>query len=284
MKKDWFFETAYPETTIGLKIKQKLYSGKSKFQKIQFIDTESFGRMLVLDGVVQATVRDEFIYHEMIAHVPLCAHPNPRQVLIIGGGDGGVVREALKHPSVEKVTLVEIDNKVIELCKKYLPETANALDDPRVEVRCEDGAKFIEDKTAIYDAVIVDSSDPVGPSTVLFAEEFYRHLANSLKKDGILIRQSGSSFLLQEPLKAVYQTIRKVFQHTTMYTAAVPTYIGGFFTFVYASQSLRPADFNAILIGERYAHMSGKTQYYNPAIHLASFALPNYLQEMLRKD
>jgi spermidine synthase len=281
MKKDWFYETAYPETTIGLKIKEKLYTGKSKFQKIEFMDTDSFGRMLVLDGVVQATVRDEFIYHEMIAHVPLCAHPDPRQVLIIGGGDGGVVREVIKHPNIAKVTLVEIDSKVIELCKKYLPETAQALDDPKVEVRCEDGAKFIADKTAVYDVVIVDSSDPVGPSTVLFAEEFYRCLSNSLKKDGMLIRQSGSSFLLQEPLKQVYQTIHKVFQYTTLYTAAIPTYIGGFFTFVYASQSIAPTRFDSSLIAERYARMSGKTGYYNPAMHQASFALPNYLEELM---
>lgn len=286
LKKNWFVETAYPDVTIALEVSEKLYSGKSQFQKIEIYQTKRFGKMLALDGVVQTTVGDEYVYHEMITHVPLCSHPEPQNILIIGGGDGGVAREALKHSSVEKITLVEIDAKVVEFSKKYLPEiSGGAFDSPKLEVRLEDGAKFIKNKSETYDVIIVDSSDPIGPSTVLFSEGFNHDLAKSLKPDGIVVRQSGSSFFLQEPLQDLYRTMCKVFRHNALYTAAVPTYIGGFFTFVFAtrepSKSCRPCDLDKLKL--RYAKLAGKTRYYNPELHLASFQLPNYLADLLVK-
>lgn len=284
MKKNYFFETAYPDVTIGLEVTEKLYVGKSKFQKIEIYETRRLGKMLVLDGVVQTTVGDEFIYHEMMSHVPMCQHPQPEHILIIGGGDGGVAKEILKHASVQKVTLVEIDGKVVELCKKHMPEIAQkAWNNPKLEVRIEDGAKFIEGKTEAYDVVIVDSSDPVGPSTVLFSEHFCRAIAKSLKPGGILIRQSGSSFFLQEPFKELFHVIAKIFPITTVYGAAIPTYIGGFFTFVFASKTLSPLSASLPALQASYRKINGKTNYYTPELHLASFQLPGYISHMMGK-
>src|SRR3989338_6157795 len=189
----WFSETLHPSVRQTLKIKEVLHSGKTPFQKIQIVDTEQFGKALILDGVVQTTEKDEFIYHEMTTHVPLFSHPNPKRVLVIGGGDGGIAREVLKHP-VEEVYLVEIDEQVITLSQKYLCGICKGVfKDSRTRVRVEDGAKFITEQTIPFDVVIIDSTDPIGPAKVLFSKKFYQSIKRVLSPAGILARQTGST-------------------------------------------------------------------------------------------
>jgi spermidine synthase len=282
MKSNWFYEDLYPDDVkLGLKVKRNLYSGRSKFQKIKFIDTYRFGKTLILDGVIQTTTVDEFIYHEMMTHVPMLSHPNPEDVLIIGGGDGGILREVLKY-DIKSVTLVEIDEKVIQFSKKYLKEIEqNSFNDKRLNLVIDDGAKFIKGKKKAFDVVIIDSPDPIGPAEVLFSEEFYRDVSDSLKKGGVVSRQSGSTFLQDDEVKDSYLKLKKVFKYTFIYTAAIPTYIGGLFSFIYASHKINPTKIPLRKLEERFKKVKGKTRYYNPEIHLASFKLPNYLKELV---
>lgn len=284
MKSNWFYEDLYPDDVkLGLKVKRNLYSGRSKFQKIKFIETYRFGKTLILDGVIQTTTVDEFIYHEMMTHVPMLSHPNPEDVLIIGGGDGGILREVLKY-DIKSVTLVEIDEKVIQFSKKYLKEIEqNSFNDKRLNLVIDDGAKFIKGKKKTFDVVIIDSPDPIGPAEVLFSEEFYRDVSDSLKKGGVVSRQSGSTFLQDNEVRDSYLKLKKVFKYTFIYTAAIPTYIGGLFSFIYASHNLNPTRIPLKKLEERFKEVKGGTRYYNPEVHLASFKLPNYLKELVER-
>ncbi len=276
MKNSWFYEHLHPNLRAGYKFKKLIYSGSSAFQKMKIIDTHSYGRALILDDVVQTTESDEFIYHEMMSHVPLFSHPAPKNVLIIGGGDGGVLREVLSHP-VKKATMVEIDARVVDLCAKYLPSiSGNAFKDRRANLVFADGAKFIRNSGEKYDVIIVDSSDPIGPAKILFQKKFYRDALNILSPGGIMVRQTGSTFLQKDEIRYSYDMYRKVFRHHALYLAPVPTYVGGFFSFMFGSNKVNPKKITLSAINKRYRALKLKTKYYNPQLHLASFAIPNH--------
>lgn len=210
----WFTEKQTEDLEITCRIVKTLHIEKTKYQELALIETPQFGRMLVLDGAIQTTEKDEFVYHEMITHVPLFTHPNPENVLVIGGGDGGTIREILKHSSVNKAVLVEIDERVVEISKKFLPTISNALDDPRAKVVIEDGIKYVKENKNQFDVIIIDSTDPVGPAVGLFAVDFYRAVHEALRDGGIIVAQTESPFYNQELISKVYKNIRSIFPIT----------------------------------------------------------------------
>lgn len=278
LKGVWFTELQTKDLTIGCAVKKVLHREKTPYQEIEVFDTDVWGRMLVLDNAIQTTIKDEFVYHEMITHVPLNTHPNPKKVLVIGGGDGGAIREIIKHDTIEKATHVEIDKGVIEAAKKYLPEIAVALleDNPRVEVLIEDGIKHIKEKQNYYDVIIVDSTDPVGPAEGLFAKDFYAAIHRALKEDGIFVAQTESPFYNKDLISKVYKDISSLYPIAKLYAAFVPTYPGGYWTFTMGSKVYDPeeVDINKVRTFE--------TKYYTPELHQASFVLPKFVQDLLK--
>lgn len=274
----WFTEKQTSDLALSFRVKETLHREKSKFQEILVVDTYQYGRLLALDGVVMTTVADEFVYHEMITHVPLFTHPSPQEVAVVGGGDGGSIREILRHPEVKRATLVEIDERVVEVSRQYLPELSSGLSDPRVDIRIEDGIKHMAEVENRYDCVIVDSTDPVGPAVGLFREDFYRSIYRALKEDGIFAAQTESLFLHQDLLLEIVQAIRKVFPIVRVYWAAVPTYPSTAWSFTIGSKKYDP-------LAVDFARFGGKvpfpTKYYTPEIHKAAFVLPAYAAKLL---
>ena len=264
---------------IAIKIKEVLFSEQSKYQKIEILDSDSkLGRILTLDDLMTATEGDEYFYHEMITHIPMMNHPCPKTVLVIGGGDGGTVREVLKHDTVEKVVLCEIDGMVIEACKKYLPTIACELDNPKCEILVEDAIEYIKDKKDMFDIVLIDSTDPMGPGEGLFTEEFYTNVKNSMKKGGIMCAQSESPFVNKEEIKKMYNLLKKVFPICSTFTSNIPTYPGGYWAWAFCSEEVEPLSY----WDERRGEAITKTcKIYNKDYHNARFALPNYLKELL---
>jgi spermidine synthase len=224
------------------------------------------------------TERDEFVYHEMISHVPLVAHPNPKHTLIIGGGDGGTVREILKHTNIEKIDLVEIDNEVIDSCIQYLPNISHGLNDPKVQIFIEDGIKFIEEKHNIFDLIIIDSTDPIGPAEGLFETKFYSSVYKALKSDGIMVTQSESPFQDKNLWSKIYKDISSVFPMAFSYLAYIPTYPSGMWSFTIGSKSVHPVN---DMRNDVATDLSLKTLYYNPSVHKSAFSLPNFLHSEL---
>jgi len=272
----WYTEFQTPNVGITCKTKKTLHTEKTQFQDLALIETEQFGRMLVLDGTVQTTIEDEFVYHEMITHVPLFTHKNPKKVLVIGGGDGGTIREIIKHPSVEKAVLCEIDKSVIDVSKEYLPEISCALGDKRVEVLVADGIKYVNDNKNEFDVIIVDSTDPVGPAVGLFAVDFYKAIYEALKEDGIFVAQTESPFFHKELIKSVYKDVGSIFPITKLYTCAIPTYPSGYWSFTMGSKKYDPLDVDASEIDEL------DTKYYCPQIHKSVFALPKFVADLVK--
>ncbi len=271
----WFAETLYPNVRQSFAIEQVLYQGRSDFQDVTVFKTKDFGRMLVLDGVVQTTERDEFVYHEMLTHLPLFAHGGVRRVLIIGGGDGGILEEVLKHP-VERVVMVEIDAKVIEVSREWLPTICGrAFEDPRAEVVVADGAEFVAETTERFDLIIVDSSDPIGPAEILFAVPFYENCRRCLNPGGAMVVQSGVPFLQGEEAANTYRRLAQVYPHAGFYVAPVPTYYGGFMALGWGGFLDLKA--SAAAAAPRIAAAGLALHYYNAAIHAGAFALPEYL-------
>ncbi|MCE5194948.1 MAG: polyamine aminopropyltransferase [Nitrospiraceae bacterium] len=251
-----------------------LYKGKSKYQEIEVIQNSHFGKMLVLDGVVQITEKDEFFYHEMLTQVALHAHPAPKKVIVIGGGDGGAVREILKHKSVEKVYFIEIDEEVINISKKFFPTVACDIDNPRVEIKCMDGAEFVKGSNADIDAVIVDSTDIVGFATSLFTKEFFTSIKHCLTENGFYVTLSESLHFHKDVVIEVQETMKSVFPVVDIYTAPLATYAGNWWTFSIASKNLSPR--------EMRQKFSVKTKYYSDEIHQQAF-LPKKMYEKLMK-
>lgn len=273
----WFTEKQTENFGITAKIKQTYVSEKTDFQQLDMVETEEFGNMLLLDGMVMTTEKDEFVYHEMIAHVPLHTHPNPKKVLVVGGGDGGVIREILKHPEVEKATLVDIDGKVIEYSKKYLPTIAGKLDDPRVDVQVDDGFMHIANSENEYDVIMVDSTEPVGPAVNLFTKGFYEGIAKALKEDGVFVAQTDNPWFQQDLIRNAYQDVSETFPITRLYTANIPTYPSGLWTFTLGSKKHDPLE----VTEERFHELD--TKYYTNDIHRAAFALPKFVADLLKK-
>ncbi|MFH1767745.1 MAG: polyamine aminopropyltransferase [Candidatus Omnitrophota bacterium] len=277
----WFYENLYSDLKVGFK-STCIYKKKTSFQDMQLHSTGRYGKMLILDGVVQTTEKDEFIYHEMMTHPILLLHPEPKNVLIIGGGDGGILREVLKY-KIKKVVLVEIDKEVVNFSKKYLKRICGkAFDDRRLNLVINDGAKFINSTKEKFDVIIIDSSDPIGPAKVLFSKKFYQQIYKILSDNGIMIRQTGSTMLQPYILRNNYKSVKQIFPFVSVQIAAIPTYIGGFFSFIIASKELNPENIDIKLIEKKYNNAGFKTNYYNPRIHLGSLCLPIYIGRLLK--
>jgi len=272
----WLKEMQLKDVAMTYKVKETLVTRKTEFQDLAIVDTESLGRMLVLDGIVQTTIKDEFVYHEMISHIPLFTHLNPKKVLVVGGGDGGVIREVLKHNSVTKVVLCEIDKAVIEECKKYLPEISCALEDPKCEIFIGDGIKYVKEHKNEFDVIIVDSTDPFSIAEGLFGGNFYKDISESLTKDGIFIAQTETPFFLPETVKKVFSDAKNIFPITKLFMAGIPTYPGGYWSFTIGSKKYDPEKVDISTIPDINA------RYYTPELHKACFVLPKYIQDIIK--
>jgi spermidine synthase len=274
----WFTEQQTENLGLQARIKETLFMGKSNFQDVAVVDSHQFGRMLVLDGVFQTSVADEFIYHEMIAHVPLFTHPSPKNVLVIGGGDGGTIREVVRHDRVEKAEMVEIDGMVVDVCKKFLPEISAAMinQHPKLTLKIGDGISHMKNAENKYDVIIVDCSDPIGPGKGLFTPEFYRNVYKSLKMDGLFVQQTESPFYHQELITYLHKEIGRLFPIAKTYLASIPTYPSGLHCFTMGSKKYDPTAVDT----QNFEQLT--TRYYNKDIHRSSFVLPNFVQDLLK--
>jgi spermidine synthase len=280
MAEKWFRESLHQELQSGIRMDRLIYHGHTEFQSALIFDNDLLGRVLVLDGVVQTTARDEFIYHEMLAHVPLYALENPREVLIIGGGDGGCLEEVLKHP-VDRVTMIELDRGVVDLAREHLGMICGAaFDDPRTELRIEDGAKFLAETKRCFDVIIIDSTDPMGPGEVLFSQDFYGDCRRCLEPTGILVTQNGVPFFQGGEFASSATAFKSLFHYPRFYFTAVPMYLGGCMAFGCASQG---TDAGAVPLAELAARQQVRALdllYYSAAIHQGAFAMPPYMQAL----
>lgn len=272
----WFKEMQTKDMAISCRVIRTLHEEATPFQRLAVVETAQFGRMLILDDVIQTTVTDEFVYHEMISHVALNTHKRPRTVLVIGGGDGGVVREIVKHGAVEKIVHCEIDGAVIEASKRFLPEISCALDNPRVTIVVDDGIKHVREHKNTYDVIIVDSTDPVGPAEGLFTADFYRDIHDALTADGIFVAQTESPFFNRDLIPRLFNDISGIFPLTRLYLANIPTYPGGLWTFTMGSKKYDPLE----VAVEDIPPMD--TRYYSPEIHRTCFVLPPFVKELIK--
>lgn len=278
----WFNETLYKGFRQSHEVKKVLFEGRSKYQNVGVFESGRFGRILALDGVVQCTEGDEFVYHEMLTHLPILAHGKVESVLIIGGGDGGILEEVLKHKSVKRATMVEIDGEVIEVAKKYLPKICGkAFSDKRTNLIVGDGAAYVAETKNRYDLVIVDRPDPVGPATVLFSEGFYRNCRRVMKPGAILVAQNGVPHMQGPELTEAIKLFQKIWTESGSYLAVVPTYVCGFMSMTWASdRDITDVDPRQIFARFDKAKLPA-LRYYNPEIHFAAFALPNFVAGLI---
>ncbi len=278
----WFSESHTPDVKLSLRVTKQLFSEVSDYQSVEVLETPEFGRVLVLDGNIMLTERDEFIYDEMITHVPMAVHPSIKNVLVIGVGDGGVVKELTRYEQIESIDMVELDEVVVRACRNYLPENACRLDDERVHITYGNPLKFIRKCENKYDLIIVDSNDPFGPSEGLFTKEFYGNCYNALKDDGIMVNQQGSPFY-QEDAVAMQQSHKRIagtFPISRVYQAHIPTYAAGYWTFGFASKKYHPID---DLDAEQWNSKHLRTRYYTTRLHKGAFYLPAFLEELLEE-
>ena len=278
----WFSEFHTPDVKHSIRVQRHLYSHKSEFQQIDIYDTPEFGKVLTLDGNVMLTERDEFIYDEMITHVPMAVHPNVQDVLVIGAGDGGVVRELARYESIRRIDLVEMDEQVLDACRRYLPGNACRLDDDRVHIYFDNALRFIRRKHAQYDLIIVDSTDPFGPSEGYFTREFYGICYNALRADGIMVNQQGSPFYHQdaEAMQRSHKRIVSTFPISRVYQAHIPTYAAGYWLFGFASKKYHPIDdFDR----DKWLALHLKSNYYTVRLHTGACYLPAFLERMLEE-
>ena len=276
----WYTEQHSDDVKFSLRVNRQLYCGQSEYQKIAVYNSVEFGNFLTLDGYLMVTEKDEFIYHEMMVHVPMATKPSITNVLVIGAGDGATVRELARYKTIERIDMVEIDKQVVDVCREYFPTLTCSLDDPRVNLYYEDGLKFVRSKQNEYDLVIVDSTDPFGPGEGLFTKEFYGNCRNTLKEDGILVNQHESTFYREyaSAMRRAHKIIRDIFPVSTVYQAHIPTYPSGHWLFGFASQGPDPLrDFCA----EDWSSLGIQTKYYNTDIHRGCFALPNSVKTQL---
>lgn len=273
----WYTEKQTPNHGITTKISRTIHTEETDFQKLDIIETNQFGKMLVLDGMVMTTDKDEFVYHEMITHVALNTHPKPRKVLVVGGGDGGAIREIIKHSSIEKAVLAEIDGRVVETSKQFLPQIASALNDSRVDIQVVDGIRYIHEHKSEFDIIMVDSTEPVGPAVGLFEKGFYQGIYDCLKEDGILVAQTESPWFNQELIRRVFKDIKSIFPVTRLYTVSIPTYPSGLWSFTIGSKKYDPLDIKVEEI------MDLDTKYYSKNIHKSVFSLPKFVEELTKE-
>lgn len=278
LTRDFFYER-HPRKAAGIafELDDILYSGQSQYQKVDILQTKNYGRVMLLDEVVMLTSVDEFVYHEMISHVPLSVHPNPRQVLTIGGGDGGTLREVVKHPTVECAVLAEIDEKVLDVSREYFPEIAVGLDHPKSDLQIGDALEYIRDKRDVFDVILSDSTDPIGPAVGLFEQPFYQNVYDALTDDGIFVAQSESPFWDGDIVRKIVKNLSPIFPVVRFYLAFIPTYPSGMWSFVFASKGLDPVkDFRS----DATHSFSDSLRYYSPEIHQAAFILPPFVKKL----
>lgn len=273
----WFTERQTENFGITCKVSKTLHTEQTPYQSLAVLETEQFGRMLVLDGMVQTTERDEFVYHEMIAHVAMQTHPSPRKVAVIGGGDGGAVREVLKYSDVDAVHLVEIDQRVVEVSQEYFKELSSGLSDPRVTCFYADGIEHVRTHKNTYDVIIVDSTEPVGPAIGLFDKKFYTWAQESLTREGVLAAQTESPFFNQQIIKRAFGGITSLFEVAKLYLASIPTYPSGLWSFTIGSKGVDPEEVRVNL-------ESISTRYYTESIHKSAFQLPRFVQEIANTE
>lgn len=278
----WYTEKHTDTVDFSIKVKKHFYSEESPFQTIDFFESEEFGTFFTLDGLMMVNEKDEFVYHDMITHVAMATNPNIKRVLVIGGGDGGTVRELTRYAHIEKIDMVEIDEMVVRACQKYLPLTSSKLEDPRVTLYFEDGLKFINGKENVYDLILVDSTDPIGPGEGLFSEAFYNDCYRALSVNGILINQHESPYYpnYAREMKRSHSKIKKIFPISKVYQFHMPTYPSGHWLFGFASKTLDPIkDFQK----ETWESFEIETKYYNTDLHVGCFALPTFVKKMLEE-
>lgn len=276
----WYTQNQTENVRLSLRVTKHIHTEQSSFQQIDVFENEEMGRFLIIDGIVMLTSKDEFIYHDMIVHVPLATNPAIRKVLVIGGGDGGTVRELTRYPSIEKIDMVEIDEAVVRACQTYLPLTASKLTDPRVTLLFEDGAKYVENTKESYDLIIVDSTDPIGPGEGLFSQKFYNDCYKALSEDGILVNQCESPFYEKnaKEMRRAITKLKKLFPIMRVYQYNMPTYPSGHWLFGFGSKKYDPIkDFQP----SRWEALGLKTKYYNTELHVGSFMLPTYVKEQV---
>ncbi|HGG0418268.1 polyamine aminopropyltransferase [Clostridium botulinum] len=272
----WLKENQISDPVLHYKFTKTLLNKKTPFQELTIVQSETLGNMLLLDGIVQTTEKDEYVYHEMITHIPLFTHPNPKKVLVVGGGDGGTIREVLKHPSVEKAVLCEIDEEVIKASKEFLPTISCALDNPKCEIFIGDGIKYVHEHKNEFDIIIVDSTDPFGAAEGLFGGSFYKEIYQALTAEGIFVAQTETPFYLPEVVKKVYDDAKTVFSITKLFMAAIPTYPSGYWSFTIGSKKLDPT------VADLSNTIDIETKYYTKALHKASFVLPKFVEDLIK--
>ena len=278
----WFSEHHTPNVKLSIRVDRQLYSGQSEFQRIDVFESPEFGRFLTLDGYMMLTEKDEFIYHEMIVHVPMAVHPHVQNVLVIGAGDGGVIRELTRYSDIEHIDMVEIDPEVVSVCRQFLPKTAgNWLDDPRVSIHYEDGLKFIRRRENAYDLIIVDSTDPFGPGEGLFTREFYGNCYKALRDDGIMVNQHESPFYQEDATacQRAHKRIVESFPIRRVYQAHIPTYPSGHWLFGFASKQYHPLKH---LDEARWNARGLACRYYTTTLHKGAFYIPAYVEDLLK--
>ncbi len=275
----WFSEPHTPDVKMSIRIDKQLHSEQSEFQRIDIFESKEFGRFLTLDGLMMLTEKDEFIYHEMITHVAMASNPEIKNVLVIGAGDGGTVRELARYDTIEHIDMVEIDERVVEVSKEFLQQTACSLDDPRVNIVYDDGLRFVRRKENCYDLIIVDSTDPFGPGEGLFTSEFYGNCFNALTENGILVNQHESPYYADDAkaMQRAHKRIKEFFDVCRVYQAHIPTYPSGHWLFGFASKTIDPLTADI----EKWNSLGLKTRYYNTDLHRGCFAIPNYVKELL---
>ena len=275
----WFSEPHTPDVKMSIRINRQLHSEQSEYQRIDVFESPEFGRFLTLDGLMMLTEKDEFIYHEMITHVAMASNPEIKNVLVIGAGDGGTVRELTRYETIQNIDMVEIDKRVVEVSREYLPVTACKLDDPRVHIFYDDGLRCVRSKEKQYDLIIVDSTDPFGPGEGLFTSEFYGNCHNALTEKGILVNQHESPYYADDAkaMQRAHRRIREFFSICRVYQVHIPTYPSGHWLFGFASNVVDPL----MADGERWNSLGIKTKYYNTDLHKGCFAIPNYVKELL---
>jgi spermidine synthase len=276
-----FEEALHQGYAQSFEVTDVLFHEKTEHQDLVIFETPTFGRVMALDSIVQVTSKDEFVYHEMLTHVPIFAKGDVADVLIIGGGDGGILREVLRHTRVERATMVELDRAVVDLCTEYFPDISNgAFDDPRTDLVITDGVQFVAETDKRFDVIIVDSTDPIGPGEVLFTESFYADCHRCLKTGGILVTQNGVPFFQGDEVTNTYRRMGKTFADNGFYTAVVPTYVGGFMTLGWATDDAVLKDVDLSVLKARFEEADMQMKYYTPEVHKAAFALPQFIKDL----
>lgn len=277
----WFTEVHSADAKMSIRVDKQLHSEQSEYQRIDVFESPEFGRFLILDGYMMLTEKDEFIYHEMITHPAMASFPGVKKALVIGAGDGGTLRELSRYKTIEHIDMAEIDERVVEVCREFIPRTACGLDDPRVHIHYEDGLKYVRRKEDFYDLIIVDSTDPFGPGEGLFTSEFYGNCYKALTENGILINQHESPYYAEDAkaMQRAHRRIREFFPICRVYQAHIPTYPSGHWLFGFASKTIDPLRFDA----DSWNALGLKTRYYNTELHKGCFAIPNYVIDLLNE-